>query len=288
MVSKTKHLDTFRDVSFDLNAQNIANWHGAGPGVTQFLNALSVFFPDGEKFFMDSVRAYKEKITDEQILKDITLFIRQEALHGREHRKYNKALQEAGLSGVDFQNEIRTLLDNLKAKTPKKFQLLLTIGLEHLTTIMAEAVLTHEGIMDNSHPEVTALWRWHSVDEVDHKSVAYDVYEQVLGKSTVNEAQRRAVFALATVFLFAHIHAMQLRMLKRQGKGVLRPFVSSLSWLYGNPGHIRRIGKSWAQYLKRDYHPWVDHDNHHLVKDTIGENKELSGDALKAVLQQAA
>ena len=86
-------LPTRRDVRFHLPAERIGDWHdAAGPVFTAFLNTFSIVLPVGERFFIDSVRAYRDQITDPELKKAVTAFIGQEAMHGREHEDYNTAL----------------------------------------------------------------------------------------------------------------------------------------------------------------------------------------------------
>ena len=65
--------------------------------MTHFFNALSLLFPAGERFFMDSVRNYRDRIHDPVLRKQVLGFIGQEAMHTREHVDYNDLLQTAGL-----------------------------------------------------------------------------------------------------------------------------------------------------------------------------------------------
>src|SRR3546814_8801913 len=57
---------------------------------------LSAVFPDGEDFFVRSVRHYRNDITDPELKRQVTGFIGQEAMHGREHRAFNDRLAELG------------------------------------------------------------------------------------------------------------------------------------------------------------------------------------------------
>ncbi len=53
-----------RDLKFNLLPGSISDWHGDGAHVTQFLNALSVLFPVGKRFYMDAVRNYRDRVAD--------------------------------------------------------------------------------------------------------------------------------------------------------------------------------------------------------------------------------
>ena len=96
-----------RDIRFALPAERIKNWHEQGPVVSHFFNALSLLFPQGELFFMDSVRHYRQRIDDPALKQEIQGFIGQEAMHSREHLAYNDLLQAAGLHHR-FANDVFT------------------------------------------------------------------------------------------------------------------------------------------------------------------------------------
>ncbi len=84
---------TRRSIRFNVDPKRISDWHTpGGPVLTAFLNTFSTILPVGERFFIDSVRAYRDQITDPELKKAVTAFIGQEAMHGREHEEYNDAL----------------------------------------------------------------------------------------------------------------------------------------------------------------------------------------------------
>ena len=64
-----------RDLRFDLPVERAKDWHGLGSHVTHFFNALSLLFPAGERFFMDSVRNYRDRIDDPVLKQQVLGFI---------------------------------------------------------------------------------------------------------------------------------------------------------------------------------------------------------------------
>ena len=89
-----------RHPSFDLRTALGADWHGNNAFKTAFFNALSLTFPVGEKYFIDSVRAFDGDLEDSKLIQDVRGFIGQEAVHRREHRAYNEILcEERGYAG---------------------------------------------------------------------------------------------------------------------------------------------------------------------------------------------
>src|SRR5690606_34816671 len=57
---------TIRDLQFDLS-QVPRDWHPAGSAVTTFFDNLSLFFPPGERFFVASVKAHANRVTDPEL-----------------------------------------------------------------------------------------------------------------------------------------------------------------------------------------------------------------------------
>ncbi|MCG8438771.1 MAG: metal-dependent hydrolase, partial [Pseudomonadales bacterium] len=48
-----------RKVAFDVSSVP-RHWNGGDPVLTRFFDALSVHFPEGERFFIQSVRNFKD------------------------------------------------------------------------------------------------------------------------------------------------------------------------------------------------------------------------------------
>ena len=128
-----------RDIRFDLNTADLRSWHPEGLHVAHFFNALSVFFPEGEKFFIDSVRHYRDRIDSPSLQRDVRGFVGQEAMHSREHRRYNAALERMGLPIAELEGRVKDHLETVCGRTSPQEQLAVTIALEHFTAIMTAA-----------------------------------------------------------------------------------------------------------------------------------------------------
>lgn len=171
-----------RDLQFRLSPDSVDNWHADGPYVTHFINAMSLFFPEGERYFIHTVRHYRDRIGDPALQKAVLAFIGQEAMHGREHQEYNRLLADAGLPAQAVEAQVKRFLDALKAWLPPAAQLSVTIAQEHFTAIVADLVLNDLRLIAGADRRLSALWRWHALEETEHKAVAFDVYETVMGR----------------------------------------------------------------------------------------------------------
>jgi hypothetical protein len=265
-----------RDLHFPLDHRRILDWHPAGRQVSHFLNSMSVLFPVGERFFIHSVRHFRGHIGDPELQEAVKAFIGQEAMHGREHEAYNRALQAAGIPAEAMEAQVHALLEWFKNNTPPGMQLSGTVALEHFTATLANRLLADEAVLGEPlDPAMAALWRWHALEETEHKAVAFDVFRSVYGHGPRAEALRMAGLVIATPILFAQLGRMYLRTLRNDA--VTRPLGSLRGWrrlagyLLGNdPGVFRHALREYLDYFRPGFHPW-DHDNRAFLEqvDTL-------------------
>jgi uncharacterized protein len=266
-------LPTRRDIRFDLPAERIADWNMGSVHLSQFMNTLSIFFPVGERFFIDAVRQYRDQITDPELQKAVTAFIGQEAMHGREHEEYNELLFARVPEAAQVERFVFALLEQIK-KAPPRVRLSATIALEHFTAIMADGLLKDPRVMEGAEPRFARLWRWHALEETEHKAVAFDVWDKVMGRGTSAYLERSAGMVLATVIFWSIMIPAYLAVIRREGK---LTDVKGWRFLVQNIAtkvpFFPRLLKPWADYFRRDFHPW-DHDNRHFldqIDSTLGE-----------------
>jgi hypothetical protein len=262
---------TRRDLKFNLDADKITTWHSAaGPNFTAFLNTFSIVLPVGERFFIDAVRAYRDQITDPELKTAVTAFIGQEAMHGREHEEYNKALFDAVPFARTFERRVAGLLSFVQRRAPKSVRLSTTIALEHFTALLADSVLRDPRMSAGSDPRFAALWRWHALEETEHKAVAYDVWETVMGRGPRAYLERCAGQLGATVIFWGMIIPAHLRVLRDEGYlGDIKGWRQFFRYTVGDIGFLRRQLLNWADYFRPGFHPW-DHDNRECLKEING------------------
>jgi uncharacterized protein len=254
-----------RNLHFKLKPESLGHWHAQGPYVTHFVNAMSIFFPEGERYFIHTVRHYRDRISDPDLQAAVTAFIGQEAMHGREHEHYNRLLAQAGLPAKELEAHAARFLDLLKAKLPAAAQLSVTIAQEHFTAIMAQLVLTDPRLTAGADSRLSALWHWHALEEIEHKAVAFDVYEAVMGRGAKAYALRSGSMLLTTAGFLGLVLYYQQQLLKadplvRRGLG----FGKFLDFMFGSQGLLPRLALPWLAYFRPGFHPW-DHDNRHLL-----------------------
>lgn len=235
-------------------------WLKGNPFITHFLNSESLLFPQGELFFMDSVKYYARQIDDPQMKEDVRGFIRQEALHTARHKEYNQWLVDHGYDITRIEKRLGKFIGWAK-KRPPLSQLALTVAMEHLTAIMSDTSLRYEEIFDGVHPTMKLLWHYHGAEEIEHKAVAFDVYKKVGGGYW-----RRALWMnIANIVLFYFVISNTFYFLRRDKKAWSpRVWWGGFKDLFISPGFMRKTGKLYFSYFRPSFHPW-DHDNRDLL-----------------------
>lgn len=227
------------------------DWMMDDPVVTSYANGLHLVFPEGERFFIRSVRAHLDRVEDPTLLARVKGFIGQEAMHGREHEASFRMLEGHGLevrSWIAWYR--RWAYDRLERLAPAKLCLSVTIALEHLTATLGENALT-DGLLDEAHPTMSRLLRWHAAEEIEHKSVAFDVYRAAGGGWLLRLFGM--VLALGFLLLF---WSSAVRHLRRQDPRVTPAAIrrtQARTQAVFNRGSV--LGAAFLDYARPGFHP---------------------------------
>ncbi len=237
------------------------HWHSNDPFKTHFFNAMSVLFPDGERYFIDSVRLFRDQISDTDLQQQIRGFIGQEGHHSREHLEYNQRLRELGYDIDALESTVKKRIRFVQKNFSAERQLAGTVAMEHFTAIMADLLLREPQWIDGAVQPMQSLWRWHALEETEHKAVAFDVYMQVCGdRRILRRAMRQATF-----FFLKDVTRGMWHMLRKDGKLTDLPMMwRGMRWLWGRNGFFRKLVGVYRDYYRRDFHPW-QHDNRDLL-----------------------
>ncbi|MCC6811819.1 MAG: metal-dependent hydrolase [Deltaproteobacteria bacterium] len=236
-------------------------WHPAGRAVTIYTNNLSIFFPAGERFFIASVKAHERFVTDAGLKEDVRGFCGQEAIHRREHEAYNRMLAAQGYPVAELERGVERILALVTRVLPKRWQLAATVALEHFTASMGHGLLADARILAGAHPEMAALWRWHAIEENEHKAVAFDVFRAAGG----TRFERSFIMLGATIIFWLKVIEQQWRMMHADGIAWdLAEWKQLARFLFVTPGPMRELFSLYLPYFRRDFHPW-DFDNRALV-----------------------
>jgi len=251
-----------RDVRLDLDDSVPKHWHAAGRAVSTFFDNLSLFFPAGERFFVSAVNHHKAAVLDPALRAQVQDFCGQEGLHSREHARYNRMLQAQGYPAARLEARVERVIAFFGRVVPRRRQLAATCALEHFTASLAHGVLSDPRVLDGAQPVMASLWRWHAVEENEHKGVAYDVY--LCAGGTFFE--RATSMVLTTLVFWALVFDQQLRMMRADGTLWSPREWGRLLWFcWGRPGMLRRMIGHYVSYFRPRFHPW-QLDNRDLIE----------------------
>ena len=242
-----------RRLLIDLETPLERHWCGGNAFATAFFNALSMSFPVGEQFFIDSVRnGLKALPLDDRdsYADDVQAFVGQEATHRRIHSLFNAHLANHGLVN-DWAPRAAArmkLMDGVNPLHP----LALTAANEHFTAIFAEWMLGHPAILEGTEDRLKNLWLWHCAEEAEHKNTAFDLYRALGGNNT----WRIKWFRRVTLIFVADTLRQTVNNLRHDGSlWRWRTWREAASFLFGHHGLVRHTWWPWCAYFKPGFHP---------------------------------
>ena len=255
-------------------------WFAGDPFLTRMFDALSLTFPDGERYFIQSVRLFRDQIQDPDLKQRVADFIRQEAQHGIAHDKMNQVMKDQGMPVDQFIQRLNKVFKfELKYRSPQ-YNIAMTAAAEHLTALMAETFYGEKETLQDAHPYVRALFAWHAIEEMEHRDVAFDVMQQV---GNVHEVTRKMALVLTTGLMFGFTLYRANVMLKCDGFNRtqrLKMNVRGLQWLFGKQGKLRKMQSQYRDWFKPDFHP----SQHPIIAqyDVWLETLAQTGDPIQA------
>lgn len=218
--------------------------------MSHLLTALSSTFPIGEQFFVHSVRNVRDKVQDETLQAQIAAFIGQESMHSKAHAEFNAAWRSEDYNLDRFQAWLARKDDYAKNLHPK-IQLAITCAFEHFTALLGGYILRHPEVLATLDEDAAKLWVWHAIEEIEHRAVAFDVYQAVYGDDKIRRMIMRSV---TTGFASLTLYSATRLFLQDKKK--------SLPKVGGNIFGFYLLGKMFLQlapeylaYFKRDFHP---------------------------------
>ncbi len=276
-----EHLD------FGLDGDIPKYWLGGDPFKTRFFDAMSTLFPQGEKFFITSVREFRDQITDPKLLQEVKDFTRQEAQHSMVHTHYNARLKA---QGVDIDDITKRMEEDLFGEAQKLLspiqRLAITSALEHLTSMMCTCFFERRDLLAQCDPRIRAVYAWHAIEEVEHKAVAFDVLDKV---AKANWFQRNIPMLLITFGFPFTVARIMDHMLKVDGfnfRQRLGLWAKGLWWFYKPGGLFLPTLGYYASYYKPGFHPWKlkEMPSYGVWLETFNRTKDpiAAGNALHA------
>lgn len=245
---------TVRKMDFDLSDVP-KDYMNGDQTFSNIFDGLNLLFPEGERFFMRSVRdginTFKgTSEADQELKQQAKGFFGQEAQHANEHEKFFDVLENNGYEFRETLGRVDTFILKMSGKLPMKFRLSMTAGAEHLTAVLGSLSLQEEDV-NKAHPAMKQLIHWHAVEEIEHKAVAFDVFQKVSG----NYPLRILGYLMSSIFIkvvsrhFSVSFMMQDGLKKGEAKRRIRRRERLLRKTHSE------LFKQLGLYLKPSFHP---------------------------------
>lgn len=243
------------NLAFGLDETLPKYWFDNDPFKTRLMDGMQLGFPEGERYFITSVRAFRDRITDPKQLQDVKDFTRQEGQHGIAHTVFNKLLEKQGLPIARLLAEHNAVLKGYQTRFSPEFNLALTAAFEHFTALMAEAFFGRAEVMAGVDKRMKSLFAWHAIEEMEHRSVAFDVMKRV---AKVGYFKRVAAMAYGTWQTMAVMLGNADKLLEADGfsrQERRAMFIRNLGWMYGRNGVLSAFTPQLLAYFKPGFHP---------------------------------
>ena len=264
VVPPKEHSIDPRPVEFAFSEQTPRFWFDNDIFKTHYYNAFLTTFPPGEQFFVRSVLHFRDQISDPKLQEQINDFASQEGSHSSAHQKHLDILSKQGYSSLERENRLIDRGSKLFNKLAPKAALAATVALEHFTAMLAHQMYEDPATyVTPAHEDFKPMFLWHAAEEIEHKSVAFDVYQQVDG----SYGRRVIAMVFATIGMFLMIPFRMFPLLLKDGIAFKwKTWREGIPFLFGKNGKLTKPWRHYIQFYRRDFHPW-DVQDFHLIED---------------------
>jgi uncharacterized protein len=247
-----------RDVRFDWSALP-AHWIPGEPFATHVFNVMHLLLPEGERWFVEVFKEALPLITDDGLREQVVGFIGQEAMHASAHQGAQDHLQDHGLNPAPYVHQLEWFFRHRLNRPDggRKWlvsRLAAIAAVEHMTAFLGQWVLDSRALdAVGADPTMLDLLRWHGAEEVEHRSVAFDLFTHIDGRFT----NRVAAMAVAVPFLVWQWSRGVRFLMANDSQIAIKPRWRDLSRA-GKAGLVpspRRFVRSSLTYFSKNYHP---------------------------------
>ncbi len=249
--TKLVHCIKVRQPEFEFDFDIPKYWFYNNPVITHNFNGYNLLFPEFERFFIRSVAYFKTQIQDEKLLEQIKAFSGQESLHAQAHESYFKVLEHQGYKINRFLTYYKRYALMIENMATPKLRIALTAAAEHYTATIADIVLTNPALLKNMHPTMKKLIIWHSAEEVEHRTVAFDVMKTI----GVNYPTRLLAFFMTSLDMLLWSTLSSLMLLRQDKISLLKSIQYKRQFSKQFASVKKQLRQSLLAYLKRDFHP---------------------------------
>lgn len=239
-----------RRVQFDYDDVPV-HWVAGHPLLTHVANVFNILLPPGERWFCRSFREALPQVHDDLLRDQVKAFIGQESIHGRSHHRYCDHLQDQGIPVLDLMAKAEARFTGPGDKVPVEARVWMISGIEVYTAMLGRYVYETDVFAD-ADPVMRDLLLWHLAEEIEHKSVAFD-----LAQHLAPSYRKRVVSGVVVTVLMLVMTLRLLLALIRADPELTWGQAARETWRERH--HLAALGRygsrSFRAYLRRDHHP---------------------------------
>ena len=244
------------EVRFDFTSTPAIH-HADNAYLSHFWNALSIMTPATERVLIRIARSLRDEVSDERIRIDIDALIAQEALHTREHRRLNGRLNELGYAVTESTAEMDRILDAYISRVDAPSAAALMVAGEHLIYELCSALVDHPTVTADMDQQVCGLLTWHAAEEIEHQSVAYDMYVHLYGNGLRSRLRRiRALGAAARLLGVGGIRIGRRLLTDEPAFDRRAQRAAFFRFMMLAPGYGRKVVAHSLRFLLPGFRPW--------------------------------
>lgn len=218
-----------RRVQFSFE-QTPKHWLRNDPFSSHLINSIHMLLPPGEFWFCRVYNKALPQVTDANLRDDVQGFIRQEAIHARAHIVGQDYLDRHGYDIREHTERANHLFEQILGEAPlgqkwlqrpglERLWLLTRVGviaaIEHFTGLLGQWALDNTSWEREGDPEMVDLFKWHLAEEVEHRTVAFELYQHLckskLGFYLGRQALMVLVFPLFIYFMIAGYRSLAIQ-----------------------------------------------------------------------------
>lgn len=253
-----------RRLRFPLPGKVTKFWHNGQDIYTYHFNAVALFLPLLENLVVLSLKNARKENLPLNLKAQLNSLIAQEALHGSEFHRFNQRTisQHYPLETKQVKMRFfRAIARGIHAFS-STFHYGFSAAGEHITAISSDLFLRQPSLFKDVEPTYSAIWRWHCIEEIEHKTVAYDVFEALNGNYFVRIL---TMIMITFQFSLSYVKPIFAMMRKDRNHLSLSFYYRAFKFYWAKEGICRKLFKPYLDYYKPSFHP-KEHDNLALIE----------------------
>lgn len=168
-----------RSMAFEYPEDLHPHWKAASPEFSQMVNGLSLAMPFLEPYLIRTMGQAKREIADPEVLADMEDYIAQESEHFQQHHRFNAILKARGYACIaKLEEKLKADYTGFSRNRSLKFNVAYAEGFESMALALGHMLVERRReLFGGADPAVSSLILWHFVEEIEHKTVTFNVYK---------------------------------------------------------------------------------------------------------------